>query len=344
MVKCFRSRRLGLVIRREPLAQVADRSPWPFAAFAAAHPREKLSRWLLGVAVGLGIAAAAQASLAQSMPPQPHPIVTIRTSASSPPALSLEEVLRQPQFPSALAHYEALKAKAKPVRRPLPDWTGAWLNQAGLQFSPGYFFTDYIDAPLKEKYAKIYKSKMDDVALGREWDPLSGCLPAGYPRMLSEQRLFEFITTPRETWILQEVGNEAHRIYTDGRGHLPEDEAYPKWDGDAIGFWDDDTLIVHTNNLMATGDGYQRDGPTQSGQISTVEQWRMVSPDTVVLQLTVYDPEVLTQPWRIAPRFYKRAILNGQEMRPDYYNCAGSPVVRNADGTTQLILPGERGR
>jgi hypothetical protein len=310
-------------------------------------PRRKQAfRLLLGGAAAAWLVTAPALGLAALAPPrgapQPPLKVTIRTQAGSPPALSMDEALAQPGYPSSIAHYQALKAKAKPPRNPMPNWTGAWLNQAGLQFQPGYVYQQHSGIPLKPEYEPAYQKKLDDAAVGKEWDPLSACFPAGYPRMMHEQRIWEFITTPKTVWVLQEVGNEARRIYTDGRGHPPEDEGYPKWDGDAMGFWDDDTLIVHTNNIMGTDNGYSRNGPPQSDEISTVEQWRMVDPDTIVMQMTIYDPKFLSKPWRIGPRQYKRAVVNGQEPRPDYYNCASAPVTQAADGSTFIILPTER--
>ena len=224
----------------------------------------------------------------------------------------------------------------------MPDWTGAYLNLAPTQFAPGYHYSGRTIAPLRPQFAEIYEKKMVQADQGKEWDPLSACFPAGFPRMMAEGRIFEFITTPHNVWILQEVANETHRIYTDGRGFPPDDEAYPKWEGDAVGVWDDDTLLVYTRHLMGTNDGYQRNGPAQTDDIEVIEQYRMISPDTIVLQTTVYDPKVLTKPWRITPRQYKRAFQDGKEVRPDYYGCATSPVTLNADGTTQIILPNER--
>lgn len=70
-------------------------------------------RWAGAIALA---AALAHPAFAQqpNRPPQPAPVVTIQTRAGSPPALSAEEVQRQPEFPSAKAHWDALIAKASP--------------------------------------------------------------------------------------------------------------------------------------------------------------------------------------------------------------------------------------
>ncbi len=68
--------------------------------------------------------------------------------------------------------------------------------------------------------------------------------------------------------------NDIRRIYTDGRGHVPEADRYPLYDGDSIGFWDGKRLVIHTNQLR---DGqYQRSQPDYSDQVETVEIWEKI--------------------------------------------------------------------
>ena len=86
---------------------------------------------------------------------------------------------------------------------------------------------------------------------GIEYDPLSQCIPPGYPRWLDMPFLREFIVTPEMTTMIAEAFNSIRFIYTDGRGHIPEEDRYPTENGDSIGFWDGQKLITHTNQLMA---------------------------------------------------------------------------------------------
>ena len=74
---------------------------------------------------------------------------------------------------------------------------------------------------------------------------------AGHPRWLAIPFLREFIVTPDQTWLSSETVNNVRRIYTDGRDHIPEVDRYPLYYGDSIGFWNDSTLTIHTNQLRA---------------------------------------------------------------------------------------------
>jgi len=190
---------------------------------------------------------------------------------------------------------------------------------------------------LTPKYEAAYREKLRQVANQNEWDQLSDCLPAGYPRWLTEPFLREFIVTPQETWMITEQQSEARRVYTDGRGHVPESDAKPLWDGDSIGFWDGDTLVVHTISLQHGQ--YQRQNPDYSQATSTLERIRMTGPNMIEDDVTVWDPKGLKQPWHVVDR-YARVTTPGS--RIDMWSCeSNNNVVRTADGSTQFVLPGE---
>jgi hypothetical protein len=168
-------------------------------------------------------------------------------------------------FNSSWDEYLAYRSRihggsAKTASR-LPDWSGLWVrdpnglyasfdDSAGINPALGSVYGRNT-ALLTPSYQLAYENKVADIQQGKEWDRLSNCLPAGFPRWLTEPFLREFIVTPKETWMTHEQVNETRRVYTDGRSHLPEDEAVPLWLGDSIGFWDGNTLGIHTNHLKA---------------------------------------------------------------------------------------------
>jgi len=120
-------------------------------------------------------------------------------------------------------------------------------------------------------------------------------LPARWhPRWLTEPFLKEIVITPAETWWINEQQSEVRRIYTDGRSHVPADEAYPLWEGDFDRLLAGDTLVVHTNNLMSGQ--YQRGQPDYSDKVSTIErESARFNPDMMEDRVTVYDPGVADQ-------------------------------------------------
>ncbi len=225
----------------------------------------------------------------------------------------------------------------------MPDWSGIWTRdpREGLKFDPKQTSKGFTPGPttadLTPRYKAALEEKLRQVAAGNEWDQLSDCLPAGYPRWLTEPFLREFIVTPSETWWVNEQQSEARRIYTDGRGHIPDAEAQPLWDGDSIGFWDRQTLVVHT--IRVTHGEYQRSQPDYSSQTSTVERIHQLDHDTLEDEVTVWDPKGLRTPWHVVMH-YKRVNTPGS--RIDMWSCeTNNNVVRTPTGGSQFILKGE---
>ena len=84
-------------------------------------------------------------------------------------------------------------------------------------------------------------------SLGAEYDRLTTCEPAGYPRWLLEPYVREFVNTPSQSWWLNDLGNDTRRIYIN-QEHKNIDGTHSP-EGDSVGFWVDDMLIVHTIHI-----------------------------------------------------------------------------------------------
>ena len=281
----------------------------------------------VAVALALGVARAPGLAAAQTQPPADTPVA--------------------PQFQESYKVYLEAKAKAgggtKHTLATLPDWSGIWTRGGGgLKFDPaqpGEALEGKVTAELTPEFQAKYKAKLEDFKKGIEWDPLSYCLPAGFPRWLTEPFLRDFAVRPEQVWWINEMQSEARRIYTDGRGHKPDDEAFPLWTGDSIGFWDGDTLVVHT--ISVKPGQYQRLQPDYTDQTSTVERIRKINDDTIQVEVTVWDPPALVKPWKVVNTYAKVKTPN---IRIDMWSCnENNNVVKTAEGTTDFILPGEAG-
>jgi hypothetical protein len=204
--------------------------------------------------------------------------------------------------------------------RNVPDWTGIWTREA----SPFFWDPDQTSltslptAKLTPEYEKMLLDKLDKVNRGIEFDPLSNCQPAGMPRWLVEPFLKEFVVTPTTTYLMNEMQNEVRRIYTDGRAHTPEADAYPLWEGDSIGFWDGDKLVIHTSQMRAGQ--YQRIQPYYSEQVETVEVWHKSADNTMTVDVWAFDPPALAEPW-YTQQVYKRLSNEDKSLRIRYWDC-----------------------
>ncbi len=123
------------------------------------------------------------------------------------------------------------------------------------------------------------------------------CMPAGVPRMGPPIRILQsesdvvFLYQQRNTWRV---------IPTDGRDHDPLNSQDQTFMGDSVGRWEGDTLIVDVvgfNDLTWLG----WPGWYHTNEMRVEERFTRID-DTLLYEVTVYDPEVLSEPWEMDPR------------------------------------------
>jgi hypothetical protein len=107
---------------------------------------------------------------------------------------------------------------------------------------------------------------------------------------------FDIIQTPGYMVFLHE--RMSWRIVRiDGRPHLPD--TIRLWQGDSVGHWEGDTLVVDTSNLNGKT-WLNEGGEVVSYAEHVVERFTPAGPDTITYEATVTDPLVYTRPWTIS--------------------------------------------
>jgi hypothetical protein len=252
------------------------------------------------------------------------------------------------QFETSEGLYEALKRAAgrvKPVTwqqmaEPAYDWSGIYTRtKGGLQFDPDLApGRGPESAKLTPAGQQVLKTKADQIArTGGEYDPISDCRPPGTPRWFTEPFLHEFIVTPAQTWLINEMVNDVRRVYTDGRDHTSAEDAYETWNGDTVGFWDREMLVAHTKYLFPGQ--YQRGvQPNYSDRTTVVERWRKVDPTTLQADVWVFDPVNLAEPW-YTRQSWTRLTNDDKLLRIRYWDCRENPnnaIITTDSGTSQF--------
>ena len=222
--------------------------------------------------------------------------------------------------------------------RTIPDWTGVWTREATPFFwDPDQGSTDALPtAKLTPEHQRLLLDKLDKVKRGIEFDPLSNCEPAGMPRWLVEPFLKEFVITPQQTLLINEMQNEIRRVYTDGREHPSEADAYPLWEGDSIAFWDGAKLVIHTSQMRAGQ--YQRVQPFYTEQVETVEVWQRTDDETLTADVWSFDPPALVEPW-YTKQVYKRLSNDDKSLRIRHWDCGenqNNTVQQTETGTSDF--------
>jgi hypothetical protein len=127
-------------------------------------------------------------------------------------------------------------------------------------------------------------------------DPTAHCFVAGVPRSMYVPSPLQIVQTPGYLVVLHERMSW-RTIPLDGRAHLPDHLRL--WQGDSVGKWEGDTLVIDTTNL--NGKSWLNEvGEIVSHAEHVVERLTPVDADTIWYEATVSDPLVYTRPWTIA--------------------------------------------
>jgi hypothetical protein len=270
----------------------------------------------------------------------------------------IPEPVPPPQnFATSKEHYDFLyrlhKGGTRHTYESIPKWEGLWSaagNTSSSLFVKGGtggagVSGELIPGVLTPAYEEAFKKRR---ALGADYDRLTTCEPAGYPRWLLEPYVREFVNTPSQSWWPNDLGNDTRRIYID-QEHKNIDGTHSP-EGDSIGFWMDDMLIVHTIHVYP-GD-YFRGQPPTSNQFESVEVWRMIplanGERRISVNVTFYDQLSLQRPVTATYTFRRNTELEAAGYRLRHWECESNEnsfLVTDDKGNpkTQLRLPGDPG-
>jgi hypothetical protein len=126
-------------------------------------------------------------------------------------------------------------------------------------------------------------------------DPTAHCIVAGVPRSMYVPSPHQILQPPGYVVLLFE--RMSWRVVPlDGRPHLPD--TVRLWQGDSVGRWDGDTLVVETKNL--NGKTWLNEvGDIVTHAQTVVERFIPVNDRLVTYRATVTDPGAYTRPWTI---------------------------------------------
>jgi hypothetical protein len=165
----------------------------------------------------------------------------------------------------------------------LPDFNGVWEVSRG----PGAAASRPSLTPAYEAKRKSY------LANPPEDTDAANCLPPGMPGIMGQPYPMEFLLTPGMVTIIIEAYTQVRHIYTDGRA-LPADPDLD-FQGTSVGRWEGDTLLVETVGFSPLTQ--MERGVPHSDKMRIVERFRLTEPNTMSIETTITDPEVLAAPY-----------------------------------------------
>ena len=99
---------------------------------------------------------------------------------------------------------------------------------------------------------------------------------------------YKIVQTPTHIVFYQELGGTSRIIKMNGN-KFPE--IIPQWQGDSIGYWDNDTLFVETDNINPLESTFS---VPLSKEYSVKEEFKLVSNNEILYKFTVEDPVIYT--------------------------------------------------
>jgi hypothetical protein len=166
-------------------------------------------------------------------------------------------------------------------------------------------------------------------------DPTLRCVPTAFGTLnvslYDVGAVGQIIATPKMIVMLTETYHGFRLIPTDGRQH--PDNVPPAYRGDSVGRWDGDTFVVDTRNFTdntwMSAEG--RVSP-HSAALHIVERYRRVDANTLEIEATIEDPEVLTAPWTVP----KQTLVLAPFDRIMSLNCSGTETQGLMDAAAKL--------
>jgi hypothetical protein len=126
-------------------------------------------------------------------------------------------------------------------------------------------------------------------------DPTAHCFVAGVPRSMYTPSPYQILQPPGYVVMLFE--RMSWRIIPlDNRPHAPDNIRL--WQGDSVGHWEGDTLVIDTTNLNGKT-WLNEDGEIVSYAEHVVERITPLNGDSLEYKATITDPVVYTAPWTI---------------------------------------------
>jgi hypothetical protein len=189
-------------------------------------------------------------------------------------------------------------------KRPKPpfDMTGTWFVDLHEGFNKFMF-----GPPYPEFYEPGQKALVEGAAArakGQNYrDSIGQCYPAGMPMIMTRVWPIMFVQLPTVIYMTAGFTNSFRAIYLDGRSHTDPDIYVPTYNGESIGKWEGDTLVVTTKGFE-TDHHWIDIGLPISDEFQIVERIRKINKgNTLEIEYIMTDPKMWKGEWRNTKRW-----------------------------------------
>jgi hypothetical protein len=185
------------------------------------------------------------------------------------------------------------------------DVTGTWFIDLREGFSKFMFGPPYPKFFKEGREALIGSAKAR--AEGKTYrDAIGQCYPPGMPMVMTRVWPQNFIQIPTAIFMISGFNNSVRTIFLDGREHTDPDIVVPSYNGESIGRWEGDELVIDTQYFPGHHHWMDQGGAAipASEDLHIVERVRMVDEGQVLeIAYTMTDPKSWKGEWKTTKRF-----------------------------------------
>ncbi len=134
-------------------------------------------------------------------------------------------------------------------------------------------------------------------------DDIGQCWPAGLPVIMTRVWPIAMVQMPTAIYMVSGFMNSVRIIYLDGRKHTDPDLVVRSFNGESIGHWEGDTLVVDTTGFV--DDHHWIDnGIPASDALHIIERMRLINNGaTLEIEYTMTDPKSWEGEWKMTKRW-----------------------------------------
>ncbi|MEE3198055.1 MAG: hypothetical protein VX225_06395, partial [Pseudomonadota bacterium] len=163
-----------------------------------------------------------------------------------------------------------------------------------------------------EQREENFKNRLTD-------DPEASCKMVGVPRITYMPYPFQILQTPDQIVFLYEYVHSIRNIFMNS---IHPEGPIQWWMGDSRGYWDEDSLVIDVVHFTDQT-WFDRSGNFHSESLHVVERYTRTGPNHMLYEVTIEDPEVFTEAWKMSMPLYRRQEENGRILEYECYAYLG---------------------
>lgn len=229
----------------------------------------------------------------------------VTTAALGQTAAERREKLAN-MIPKHEGYLGALAPENLNKERPAPPFnlTGTWfvdLSEGFAKFMYGPPYPEFIgQAKLDFEEGQRMRAQRKPYR-----DAIGQCFPAGIPMIMTRVWPIAMVQLPTVIYMVSNFNNSFRQIFLDGRDYSDENTIIYTYNGESIGHWEKDTLVVNTK-YIETYNHYIDTGIPISEEFRMQERIRLLENGEVLeIEHIMTDPVNWVGEWRNTKRWLR---------------------------------------